>query len=119
MPRSTKRCRRSPTMCESRGSQYRSWAFGHRLRTAGLFGSSGRVGSAADNALMESFLGALQLQLLDRRRWTTPAQLGSAIFEWIEGWHDPRRVIPRSAISAPSTTHTCTLPPKKRHDRYT
>jgi len=35
-----------------RGAQYTSWAFGHRLRDAGLLGSMGRVGSAYDNAMM-------------------------------------------------------------------
>lgn len=74
-----------------RGSQYTSWVFGHRLRSAGLLGSMGRVGSAADNAMMESFFGTLQLELLDRRRWQTRAELASAIFEWIEGWYNPRR----------------------------
>ena len=74
-----------------RGSQYTSWAFGHRLRAAGLLGSMGRVGSAADNAMMESFFGTLQLELLDRRRWQTRAELTTAIFEWIEGWYNPRR----------------------------
>jgi transposase InsO family protein len=74
-----------------RGSQYTSWAFGHRLRAAGLLGSMGRVGSAADNAMMESFFGTLQLELLDRRRWQTRAELATAIFEWIEGWYNPRR----------------------------
>jgi putative transposase len=74
-----------------RGSQYTSWAFGHRLRAAGLLGSMGRVGSAADNAMMESFFGTLQLELLDRRRWQARAELASAIFEWIEGWYNPRR----------------------------
>ena len=74
-----------------RGSQYTSWAFGHRLRAAGLLGSMGRVGSAADNAMMESFFGTLQLELLDRRRWQSRAELASAIFEWIEGWYNPRR----------------------------
>ena len=74
-----------------RGAQYTSWAFGHRLRAAGLLGSMGRVGSAADNALMESFFGTLQLELLDRRSWTTRAELASAIFEWIEDWYHPRR----------------------------
>jgi putative transposase len=74
-----------------RGSQYTSWAFGHRLRAAGLLGSMGRVGSAADNAMMESFFGTLQLELLDRRRWQTRAELASAIFEWIEGSYNPRR----------------------------
>ena len=41
------RWRRQPTRGETvvhsdRGSQYTSWAFGHRLRTAGLLGSMGR-----------------------------------------------------------------------------
>ena len=71
--------------------QYTSWAFGHRLRTAGLLGSMGRVASAVDNSMMESFFGTLQRELLDRRSWTTRAELASAIFEWIEGWYNPRR----------------------------
>ncbi len=50
-----------------RGAQYTSWAFGHRLRDAGLLGSMGRVGSAYDNAMMESFFWTLQRELLDRR----------------------------------------------------
>jgi len=74
-----------------RGSQYTSWAFGQRLRAAGLLGSMGRVGSAYDNAMMESFFGTLQLELLDRRSWMTRGELASAIFEWIEGWYNPRR----------------------------
>jgi transposase InsO family protein len=74
-----------------RGAQYTSWAFGHRLRTAGLLGSMGRVGSAYDNAMMESFFGTLQRELLDRRQWATRKELASAIFEWIEAWYNPRR----------------------------
>lgn len=77
-----------------RGSQYTSWAFGHRLRAAGLLGSMGRVGSAYDNAMMESFFGTLQLELLDRPPsggWQTRKELASAIFEWIEAWYNPRR----------------------------
>ena len=74
-----------------RGSQYTSWAFGHRLRAAGLLGSMGRVGTAADNAMMESFFGTLQLELLDRRRWDTRRQLASAVFEWIEAFYNRQR----------------------------
>jgi transposase InsO family protein len=74
-----------------RGAQYTSWAFGHRLREAGLLGSMGRVGSAYDNAMMESFFGTLQRELLDRRQWATRKELASAIFEWIEAWYNPRR----------------------------
>ena len=74
-----------------RGSQYTSWAFGHRLRAAGILGSMGRVGSAYDNAMMESFFGSLQLELLDRHPWRTRKELAAAIFEWIEAWYNPHR----------------------------
>jgi transposase InsO family protein len=90
------RWRRRPTSGQTvlhsdRGAQYTSWAFGHRLRDAGLLGSMGRVGSAYDNAMMESFFSTLQRELLDRRSWTTRKELASAIFEWIEAWYNPRR----------------------------
>ena len=73
------------------GSQYTSWAFGRRLRAAGILGSMGSVGDALDNAMAESFFGTLQLELLDRRHWETRAQLASAIFEYIEAFYNPRR----------------------------
>ncbi|NNG37165.1 IS3 family transposase [Nakamurella aerolata] len=74
-----------------RGSQYTSWVFGHRLRDAGLLGSMGRVASSVDNALIESFWSTMQRELLDRRTWTSRVELAAAIFEWIEGWYNPRR----------------------------
>lgn len=74
-----------------RGSQYTSWVFGHRLRQAGLLGSMGRVASAVDNALMESFWSTMQRELLDRHHWRSRTELASAIFEWIEGYYNPRR----------------------------
>ena len=74
-----------------RGSQYTSWAFGHRLRTAGLLGSMGRVASSVDNTMIESFWSTMQRELLDRRRWATRHELGTAIFEWIEAFYNPIR----------------------------
>jgi transposase InsO family protein len=74
-----------------RGSQYTSWIFGHRLRAAGLLGSMGRVASSVDNGLMESFWSTMQRELLDRQRWDSKGDLGSAIFEWIEAFYNPRR----------------------------
>lgn len=72
--------------------QYTSWVFGHRLRDAGLLGSMGRVASSVDNSMIESFWSTMQRELLDTRTaWDTPGQLGSAIFEWIEAWYNPRR----------------------------
>ena len=74
-----------------RGSQYTSWVFGHRLRTAGLLGSMGRVASSVDNTMIESFWSSMQRELLDRRTWTSRHELATAIFEWIEGFYNPVR----------------------------
>jgi putative transposase len=73
------------------GSQYTSWAFGRRLRSAGLLGSMGSIGDAYDNSVAESFFGTLQLELLDEAHWTTRRQLAQAIFEWLECWYNPKR----------------------------
>jgi Integrase core domain len=54
-------------------------------------GSMGAVGSAYDNALMESFFGSMQIELLDRHTWATRADLASAIFECIEAFYNPVR----------------------------
>ncbi|TDD81522.1 IS3 family transposase [Actinomadura rubrisoli] len=53
------------------GTQYTSWAFGKRLRDAGLLGSMGTIGDCYDNSMMESFWGTMQLELLDTRAWKT------------------------------------------------
>jgi putative transposase len=61
------------------------------VREAGLLGSMGKVACAYDNALMESFWGSMQIELLDRRYWTTRAELANALFEWIEALYNPVR----------------------------
>ena len=73
------------------GSQYTSWAFGTRLRAAGLLGSMGTIGDAYDNSMAESFFHSLQLELLDEHHWNTRRQLAQAIFEWIECWYNASR----------------------------
>jgi len=40
------------------GSQFTSWAFGQRLRSAGLVGSMGSIGDCY-NSMMESFWGTM------------------------------------------------------------
>lgn len=72
------------------GSQYTSWAFGSRLRAAGLLGSMGSIGDF-DNAAAESFFSTLQRELLDEHDWDNRDQLALAVFEWIEGWYNPTR----------------------------
>ncbi len=73
------------------GCQYTSWAFGHRLRQAGLLSSMGSVADAYDNALAESFFASLQTELLDRRTWSTRNELAQAIFEYVEAFYNPIR----------------------------
>ena len=73
------------------GSQYTSIEFGHRCREAGVRPSMGSVGDAYDNAMCESFFATLECELLDRRRFKTQAEARSAVFEFIEGFYNPRR----------------------------
>lgn len=67
-----------------RGSQFRSRKFLAALRRHHLKGSMGQVGSAADNAAMESFFALLQKNVLNRRRWRTRHDLRIAIVTWTE-----------------------------------
>ncbi len=74
-----------------RGTQYTSFAFGHRLREAGIAPSMGSVGDAYDNAMAESFFATLECELLDRRRFRTRDEARLAIFDFLETWYNPRR----------------------------
>ena len=56
-----------------------------------MVGSMGRVGTAGDNAAMESFFALLQKNVLDRRRWATRQELRMAIVVWIERTFHRRR----------------------------
>lgn len=85
------------------GTQYTSWAFGQRLRQAGLLGSMGTVGDALDNAVAESFFATLQTELLDRSTWKTKKQLAQAIFEWIEVFYNQQRRHSTLGMQAPVT----------------
>jgi putative transposase len=87
------------------GTQYTSWAFGQRLRSAGLLGSMGSVGDALDNAVAESFFATLQTELLDRYRWTTRKQLAQAMFEWIEVFYNQQRRHSTLGMLDPVTYH--------------
>ena len=59
--------------------------------TFGVRPSGGSVGDAYDNALRESFFATLECELLDRERSRTPAHARRALFDYIEGWYNPRR----------------------------
>ena len=95
------------------GSQYTSIAFGRRCREAGVRPSMGSVGDCYDNALCESFFATLECELLDRHRFRSQAEARMAVFEFIEGWYNPRRR--HSAISylSPLDYERSKLPPAR------
>jgi len=74
-----------------RGSQFRARKVHRALTRHRMVGSMGQVGSAGDNAAMESFFALLQKNVLDRRRWTTRDTLRIAIVTWIERTYHRRR----------------------------
>jgi len=69
----------------------------------------GSVGDCLDNAMCESFFGAFECELLGRRHFKTQIEARMAIFEFIEGWYNPRRLHSaigyRSPIDYENTAH--------------
>ena len=51
----------------------------------------GSVGDCYDNAMAESFFATLECELLDRVRFRTQSEATIAIFDFIEGFYNPRR----------------------------
>jgi putative transposase len=51
----------------------------------------GSVGDAYDNDLCESFFATLECELLNRQRFRTKAEARMAVFDFIEGFYNPRR----------------------------
>jgi putative transposase len=75
-----------------RGSQFRARKVHRALARHGMVGSMGQVGSAGDNAAMESFFALLQKNVLNRRRsWPTRDDLRIEIVTWIERTYHHRR----------------------------
>jgi len=74
-----------------RGSQFRARKVHRALARHRMVGSMGQVGSAGDNAAMESFFALLQRNVLDRRRWNSRDELRIEIVTWIERTYHRRR----------------------------
>lgn len=73
------------------GCRYTSLAFGAHCRAAGITLSMGSVGDCYDNALAEGSFATLECELIDRRRWASHAEARMAVFDYIEGFYNPRR----------------------------
>jgi putative transposase len=73
------------------GTQFTSWAFTRRVLDAGLLPSMGSVGDCYDNAMMEAFWSRIQVELFNRKRWNTRIELATALFEYLEVFHNRQR----------------------------
>jgi transposase InsO family protein len=75
-----------------RGSQFRARKVHRALAHHGMVGSMGQVGSAGDNAAMESFFALVQKNVLNRHpSWPTRDGLRIEIVTWIERTYHHRR----------------------------
>jgi putative transposase len=73
------------------GPQFTSAAFAERTAQAGIALSMGTIGSAYDNAVVESFFATIKRERLDDERFLTRAHARSVIAEWIEVFYNCRR----------------------------
>jgi len=90
-------CRRQPAPGllhhSDRGSQYASHEYQRVLAAYGMVGSMSRRGNCYDNAPIESFWGTLKTEAPDADpRWATRQQAKTALFTYMEGFYNHRRL---------------------------
>ena len=91
-----------------RGSQYLSYDYAQTLADHGVLASCGRVGSAYDNALAESFVDTFKTELIADRVWRTQSQLELAIVAYI-AWYNHQRLHQALGDRPPAEYETVTL----------
>lgn len=74
-----------------RGSQYCSNDYQKVLKKHGFQVSMSGRGDCYDNAVVETFFKTLKAELIWRNTWTTRRQTEIALFEYINGFYNPRR----------------------------
>jgi transposase InsO family protein len=89
-----------------RGSQYCSAEYAAALKRHNLLGSHGRTGICWDNALAESFFGALKNELVYRTAFPTPKHARKAIAEYIEVFYNRQRIHSALGYRTPAQTES-------------
>jgi putative transposase len=92
-----------------RGVQYTAISFGKRLEEVGIVPSMGRTGTALDNAMAESFIATLKTELVHRRRFPEREVARSAIFEYLEGFYNRRRLHSALGYKSPVSYEEATM----------
>jgi transposase InsO family protein len=74
-----------------RGSQYCSHDYQKQLRQNGFKISMSGKGNCYDNAAVETFFKTIKAELIWRHQWQTRSQLETALYQYINGFYNPRR----------------------------
>jgi putative transposase len=74
-----------------RGIQYAAAAYQQVLARHGMIPSMSRRGDCWDNAVVESFFGALKVERLHERRFVTPEQVEAEVSDYIERFYNRQR----------------------------
>jgi putative transposase len=90
-------------------AQYTALSFGRRLQQAGIVPSMGRTGTALDNAMAESFIATLKTELVHGRRFPDREVARSAIFEYLEGFYNRRRLHSALSYQSPMSYEETTM----------
>jgi len=75
-----------------RGSQYASTAFRNLLAKEKCIQSMSRKGNCWDNAVAESFFKTIKTESLNRYKFKNEGEVFSAIFDYIDGWYNTKRI---------------------------
>jgi putative transposase len=83
------------------GTQYTSIKLTTRLVRAGVQASMGSVGDSFDNALAENLWMLIKTECIRGRTFGTRAEANLALFEYIDGFYNPRRIQKRLGYLSP------------------
>ncbi|MFD9420615.1 IS3 family transposase [Streptomyces goshikiensis] len=83
------------------GCQYTSIKLTTRLVRAGIQASMGSVGDSYDNALAENLWMLIKTECVRGRVFATRAEANLALFEYIDGFYNPRRIQKRLGYLSP------------------
>ena len=83
------------------GCQYTSIKLTTRLVRAGVEASIGSVGDSYDNALAENLWMLIKTECVRGRVFTTRAEANLALFEYIDGFYNSRRIQKRLGYLSP------------------
>jgi transposase InsO family protein len=88
-----------------RGSNYTSYEFATKISGMDMRQSVGRTGICWDNAMAESFFGALKNEWIHRMTFTTRAEARQAVVHYIEGFYNRQRLHSGLGYKTPLEVH--------------